>query len=1661
MNFFTPFQIRHLWRVTAMLSIIMAINSYSQAQYCQPSITTGSTNITIQKFEFDSINDTITTHGAPWFRHDTTISTSIYTDQSYTARFYTGSWNTANTVAIFFDFNSDGDFNDAGEKIGEKANLGRYALDSFTVNIPCSANEGMTRIRIRIGWNVTNLNACGNIQFGETHDYRVYVRQKKMQIGSLIPDQPNTNNVTIGAKRQEIMKIPIRVDGCSDTVRITKFAFNANGTSDTADITGVRLYYTGSTNLFDTTNLYGTTSGGLNRFSVSGSIDLFKGWHYFWVAYDISSSASAYDYVDIELENLETNTGNVNPSSNSAPNGSRMINYAMSLSTLEGVQYNFDAAKRSGERLEMIGAQVEMTSGGSATLSRIAFSTKGSSNPSADLISAHAYLTGANGYYDTTYRFGSQINNPNGSVIFSGNYSLSPGYNFFWMGYDVTAGAIWGDTLDATLDSVEIGGVWYSPNTSAPYGERPVLGTYCSPGHPACGTTYINSLTFGTISNLSSGCSSYSGDAFTDYARGAYSGVFNKGNTYRMTIANSNQNQTFSFWLDANQNGAFDNSEWIQLHSGANLAANGTLTRDIVIPCTAKSGWTKIRIRSRGAGPGASNGAGDACTTFGSGETEEYTIYVSDYLIHPVTATQPTTLDVARSWTNQQVLRIPMILSTCSIPYSFTRFEFNSGNTTDTLDIASAKLYYTGVVDTFSTTTLFGSLNNPGGNYAITGTQSVNNDTAFFWLVFDIKSTATLGNDVDAVLKNFTASGKTYTPTDGNPSGVRKIAASMTYQSSTSTHPVTSFVNSGSTANVILRIGVNMSTGSSVNLQEVHLTTTGSSNPLSDIQAVRLFYTGTSTNLDTTTATRFGGNILNPNVNMSFTGALGLVPGNNYLWLVYDIKVNAIGGNYVDATVRSLMIDSIYDTPNVTAPSGNRQIVKVYCTPQFTQNCGNNYINGVEFVNIKNLNSGCTSGTAFKYTSYTQQQHFTQVIKGTRNKFKFYNSSGAQTAGVWIDYDQNGTYDGTEFVANWNSIAGNAADSAYFVIPCTAKKGLTRMRVRSRVTGAALNNTDACVTFGSGEAEDYLIELIDNPSTGILGSDRTICAGSSINFSPGGGYSTYVWSTGDSSGTISVSKAGTYWVTYTGPAVCGGTDSIDIAVDSPSVYLGNDTSICPGSPVNYDAGAGFASYRWSHGDTTQNVTISTPGTYVVVVTTAFGCVASDTVIVNSTAPVVNLGNDQVICAGTNTLLDAGAGFVKYLWNNGDTTSTINANATGDYSVIVTDVNGCFGYDTVNVRVSQATVNVGADITVCAGTPVTLNAGSNMSKYVWNTGDTTQTIMPTQSGTYVVEVTNADGCSAKDTVQVTFNPNPIVKLGNDTTICQGSSITLDAGPGYATYLWNNGSTQRTVVIAGQGMMAVKVVDANGCIGTDTININISSVALNLGPDLKFCPEDQDTIWGPVGFAYKWQDNSTARFIVPKMTGKYSLTITNGFGCQANDEVDVTVYPVPNASFNIKYNGNSSYTFQPKGTGLLNYLWEFGDGNFSAQPTPTYVYATQGAYWVKLKVTSINGCESKDSVQINVGTATEMVNAPTWEVFPNPFTHQTDIKVVMNSRGMLGLDLLDANGKTVWNKNSVMAEEGILTIPLQVDLSPGIYVLRLQTSNGIFTRRIIKQ
>jgi hypothetical protein len=298
-----------------------------------------------------------------------------------------------------------------------------------------------------------------------------------------------------------------------------------------------------------------------------------------------------------------------------------------------------------------------------------------------------------------------------------------------------------------------------------------------------------------------------------------------------------------------------------------------------------------------------------------------------------------------------------------------------------------------------------------------------------------------------------------------------------------------------------------------------------------------------------------------------------------------------------------------------------------------------------------------------------------------------------------------------------------------------------------------------------------------------------------------------------------------------------------------------------------------------------------------------------TMHVANIAAVVTADKDS-LCLGGSTTLHAtvvgGTGSYTYSWTSDpagfvstESDPVVNPLVTTIYYVEITDGNITVNDDITITVVNLPVINLGQDISGCAGTQAVLDAGPGFASYFWSTGETSQSITVTDQGTYWVEVANAFGCAERDSVVFTVNPLPEINLGADQNMCEGSLFVLSAGTGFASYLWNTGATADHINVDLPGEYWVEVIDANGCINRDTIVLTlVPQPVVNLGADQVFCEGTSVPLNAGADFvSYLWSTGETTPSISAGQPGPYWVEVTDANSCSNRDTVVLTMDPLP--------------------------------------------------------------------------------------------------------------------------------------------------------------------
>ena len=517
----------------------------------------------------------------------------------------------------------------------------------------------------------------------------------------------------------------------------------------------------------------------------------------------------------------------------------------------------------------------------------------------------------------------------------------------------------------------------------------------------------------------------------------------------------------------------------------------------------------------------------------------------------------------------------------------------------------------------------------------------------------------------------------------------------------------------------------------------------------------------------------------------------------------------------------------------------------------------------------------------------------------------------------------------------------------------------------SSTTISSGGNVGVTVTDGNGCLTEASVLVVVNtlPLPMITGS-TLICTGTSTDLDAGGGYDDYIWSGGETTSIITTNQAGTYTVTVTDGNGCSGTNQVvvDFTQNLEPTISGN-LSICTGVSTTLDAGSLYTDYIWSGGETTSTISTNQIGTYTVTVTDASGCTGTNQVAV-SLAPGLSptITGNPSFCNNTSTDLDAGV-FDTYIWSDGSTDQMLNVTASGTYTVTVSDVAGCTGID--EMIVSEFPIpapQISGSTSFCTGSSTTLDAGTWVD-YSWSVGSTASSINVAFPGTYTVTITDGNGCTGTTSVDIieSTSLNPTI-VGN-LSYCPNGSTILDAGFGFASYVWSDGSVDQTLEVMTPGDFTVTVSDATGCSGTSVVSVaeSIPPTANIVGQN-SFCTGTNTTLDAESGYlGYLWSDGSTNQTLTVDQTGTYTVTVTDANGCTDETFLDVEELQ----SLEPMLSGISSFcegteTTISAITGFSTYFW-------SDNSTDEFILVNSpGTYTVT--VTDANNCTGSESILV---------------------------------------------------------------------------------------------
>lgn len=592
--------------------------------------------------------------------------------------------------------------------------------------------------------------------------------------------------------------------------------------------------------------------------------------------------------------------------------------------------------------------------------------------------------------------------------------------------------------------------------------------------------------------------------------------------------------------------------------------------------------------------------------------------------------------------------------------------------------------------------------------------------------------------------------------------------------------------------------------------------------------------------------------------------------------------------------------------------------------------------------------------------------------------------------------------------------------------------GLTTSSINVSSSGTysvTVKNANGCAAAAS---VNTTISPVPAP---VITGNLQFCPGLNTTLDAGANYSSYQWSTGETTRSVVVNTATTFSVTVTNVNGCSGAANIGTSllyIAVPNIVGGSN--LCPGGNITENISPAYATYLWSNGATTSSINITSANTYGITVTAANGCTSTASKLIQQVAaPQPVISGTLSFCGGSSTTLSAGTGYNGYLWSDASTSNAILVTTAGTYSVTVTDVNGCKGaasattttQGSVPVTPSVITGNTGG---VCnsTGNIYSISAVPNTSYYTWTVptgasiinGQSTTSISVNYGATFtggniVVAASNACGQSPSNTPRILTvqgaAATPGIISGQVNGLCSQTAITysIAAVNGASSYTWT--VPANATISSGQGSTSVTINFTN--------NFTNGSI----------CVQANSTC-----------GNSANSCLAITGLPASPLNITGATGvCSRQKNVAYSVPAVVGAT--IYTWGVPSLATIVSGQGTNNIIVSFANksGNISVTAANSC-----GAAATKTLAVTILGCTATASV---LSADALLISEQEIKIYPNPSKGLVNINLGSLARDKYKLIVFDGSSRLVLQKD-IYWDGNIIPVDLQ-SLARGIYMVKI--------------
>jgi hypothetical protein len=669
----------------------------------------------------------------------------------------------------------------------------------------------------------------------------------------------------------------------------------------------------------------------------------------------------------------------------------------------------------------------------------------------------------------------------------------------------------------------------------------------------------------------------------------------------------------------------------------------------------------------------------------------------------------------------------------------------------------------------------------------------------------------------------------------------------------------------------------------------------------------------------------------------------------------------------------------------------------------------------------------------------------------------------------------------------WGSIVGSPFDpnsADWFLIPGANGPNFDPGLLLQTTWFVRTARRENCQDF-DGISNIVQITILEAPLLESEISSEVLCFGDStaaIDLMISNGLAPYQINWDNGIGSVDDPQnlpAGVYNLTVTDANFCSSTLSVTITEPDPLAIQLNATTVSCGGSGDGTASVGITGgtpdyiVEWNNGETSDTIQNLSPANYIVTVTDENGCVAIDSIEVSQSSDMIlSSSSTNATCQGfsdgtaTVTVVSGGTPDFTYLWSddNAQTSQTATNLPSGEYFVTVTDANGCEAVDTINIEDGiSLEVFTSIDSITCFGgdngviTIDSIQGGTPDYSVVWSMpgNNGSMTLSNLSSGNYIYIITDQNGCSVIDSVQLSDGYEIIVEVSTEDPSCLGVSngsaqITQVLGgvPDY-TFNWSPmGQNTNTINGLPPGNYSVVVTDQNGCTGEGMGVINTgTNLIVETNSTDETCLDFGDGFAevvnvpnanGPLNFI--WSNGETTASIDSLFGGFYEVIVTDSLGCVGTDSVTIEsggVMSVGISKMDVNCGNDSDGTATVNiSGGTPDYQFQWNDPN--AQTTQTAINLSPGNY--EVIVTDAVGCTATDNVEIESLNSVEI-----------SLTSE-DVTCFGDSNGFVSVSVLNGNIQDYsinWNTTNNQNEDLVENLPA------GIYAVTVTDSTNCST------